>query len=29
MSDMAMTSTGHMGSAASWLDAHFEAARAE
>jgi arsenite methyltransferase len=29
MSDMAMTSTGHRGSAASWLDAHFEAARAE
>ena len=29
MSDMAMTSTGHMGSAASWLDAHFELARLE
>ena len=29
MSDMAMTSTGHMASGASWLDAHFESARPE
>jgi ubiquinone/menaquinone biosynthesis C-methylase UbiE len=27
MSDMAMMSTGHMASGASWLDAHFESAR--
>jgi hypothetical protein len=29
MSDARMTSTGHAGSAAPWLDAHFESARAE
>jgi arsenite methyltransferase len=29
MSDARMTSTGHVGSDAPWLDAHFEAARAE
>ena len=29
MSEMAMTSTGHALGDASWLDAHFESARAE